>query len=69
MAERIYTRDQQGRLEPLEGERFAKEGDLHLGGHPKPASMTGLVILAGFDPSIEGVSSPADDNAGHRSRA
>ena len=28
MTERIYTRDQQGRLEPLEGEPFAKEDDL-----------------------------------------
>ncbi len=28
MTERIYTRDQQGRLEPLEGERFEKEDEL-----------------------------------------
>ena len=28
MTERIYIRDQQGRLEPLEGEPFAKEDDL-----------------------------------------
>ena len=28
MTERIYTRDQQGRLKPLEGERFAKEDEL-----------------------------------------
>ena len=28
MTERIYIRDQQGRLEPLEGERFAKEDEL-----------------------------------------
>ena len=37
MAERIYTRDQQGRLEPLEGERFAKEDELQalIAEHPE----------------------------------
>ena len=39
MAERIYTRDQQGRLEPLEGERFAKEDELQalIAEHPGTA--------------------------------
>ena len=31
MTERIYTRDQHGRLEPLEEERFAKEDELQAG--------------------------------------
>ena len=37
MAERIYTRDQHGRLEPLEGERFAKEDELQalIAEHPE----------------------------------
>ena len=37
MTERIYTRDQQGRLEPLEGERFAKEDELQalIADHPE----------------------------------
>ncbi len=37
MTERIYTRDQQGRLEPLEEERFAKEDDLQalIAEHPE----------------------------------
>ena len=37
MAERIYTRDQQGRLEPLEGERFAREDELQalIAEHPE----------------------------------
>ena len=37
MAERIYTRDQQGRLEPLEGERFATEDELQtlIAEHPE----------------------------------
>ena len=37
MAERIYTRDQQGRLEPLEGERFGKEDELQalIAEHPE----------------------------------
>jgi hypothetical protein len=37
MSERIYTRDQQGRLEPLEGERFEKEDELQalIAEHPE----------------------------------
>ena len=37
MTERIYTRDQQGRLEPLEGERFAREDELQalIAEHPE----------------------------------
>ena len=37
MTERIYTRDQRGRLEPLEGERFAKEDELQalIAEHPE----------------------------------
>ena len=37
MTERIYTRDQQGRLEPLEGERFGKEDELQalIAEHPE----------------------------------
>ena len=37
MTERIYTRDQQGRLEALEGERFAKEDELRalIAEHPE----------------------------------
>ena len=37
MTERIYTRDQQGRLEALEGERFAKEDELQalIAEHPE----------------------------------
>ena len=37
MTERIYTRDQQGRLEPLEEERFAKEDELQalIAEHPE----------------------------------
>ena len=37
MSERIYARDQPGRLEPLEGERFEKEDELQalIAGHPK----------------------------------
>ena len=37
MTERIYTRDQQGQLEPLEEERFAKEEELQalIAEHPE----------------------------------
>ena len=37
MTERIYTRDQQGRLEPLEDERFEKEDELQalIADHPE----------------------------------
>ena len=37
MTERIYTRDQQGRLEPLEDERFEKEDELQalIAEHPE----------------------------------
>ena len=37
MTERIYIRDQQGRLEPLEGERFGKEDELQalIAEHPE----------------------------------
>ncbi len=37
MTERIYTRDQHGRLEPLEEERFAKEDELQalIAEHPE----------------------------------
>ena len=37
MTERIYTRGQQGQLEPLESERFEKEDDLQalIAGHPE----------------------------------
>lgn len=37
MTERIYTRDRQGRLEPLEEERFAKEDELQalIAEHPE----------------------------------
>ena len=40
MTERIYTRDQQGQLEPLEEERFAKEEELQalIAEHPGKCS-------------------------------
>ena len=56
MTERIYIRDPQGRLEPLEGEPFAKEHDFQAlvaepldlldGRHSRPEDPVRWILIA-----------------------